>query len=83
MFAFNLMTSRENYISFLAINQKIIWKVYQALSTLRRASLVAQMVKNLPAVQETPGSISGLRKSPGEGNDYPPQYSYFPGGLDG
>ena len=53
MFAFNLMTSRENYISFLAINQKIIWKVYQALSTLLRASLVAQMVKNLPAVQET------------------------------
>ena len=47
------MTSRENYISFLAINQKIIWKVYQALSTLLRASLVAQMVKNLPAMQET------------------------------
>ena len=30
-----------------------------------------------------PGSIPGLRRSPGEGNDYPPQYSYFPGGLDG
>ena len=29
-----------------------------------------------------PGSIPGLRRSPGEGNDYPPQYSYFPGGSD-
>ena len=40
-----------------------------------RASLVAQLVKNLPAMQETPGSIPELGKSPGEGNDYPLQYS--------
>ena len=32
-----------------------------------RASLVAQLVKNLPAVQETPNSIPGLGRSPGEG----------------
>ena len=44
------------------------------------ASLVAQLVENLPAMWETwvraLGSIPGLGKSPGEGNDYPLQYSY-------
>ena len=29
------------------------------------ASLIAQLVKNLPATQETPGSIPGLGRSPG------------------
>ena len=54
-----------------------------------RASLVAQMVKNLPAMQETPaGSIPGSGRSPGEGNGNPLQYSCLenswaeePGGL--
>ena len=36
---------------------------------------VAQTVKNLPARQETRGSISGLGSSSGEGNGNPPQYS--------
>ena len=35
------------------------------------ASLVAQLVKNLPAM----GSVSGLGRSPGEGKGYPQQYS--------
>ena len=46
------------------------------------------MVMNLPAVQETPGSIPGSGKSPGEGNGNPLQYSCLenpwteePGGL--
>jgi len=40
------------------------------------ASLVAQMVKNLPAMQEIGFSpISWRRKSPGEGNSNPLQYS--------
>ena len=38
------------------------------------ASLVAQLVKNLPAMRET-GSILGLGRSPGEGKGYPLQYS--------
>ena len=38
--------------------------------------LVAQLVKNLPAMQETPGSIPGLGRSPGEGIDYPLQYPW-------
>ena len=32
------------------------------------ASLVAQMVKNLSAMQGDPGSIPGSGRSPGEGN---------------
>ena len=39
------------------------------------ASLVAQLVKNLPAMREDLGSIPGLGRSPGEGKDYPLQYS--------
>ena len=46
-------------------------------------SLVAQTVKNLPAMHETwvwslgliPGSDPWIRKSPGEGHGYPLQYS--------
>ena len=38
--------------------------------------LVDQLVKNLPAMQETPGSIPELGRSPGEGIDYPLQYSW-------
>ena len=38
------------------------------------ASLVAQLVKNVPAVWET-GIDPGLGRSPGEGKGYPLQYS--------
>ena len=37
-------------------------------------SLVAQMIKNPPAMQEMQGLISGLGRSPGEGYGYPLQY---------
>ena len=36
------------------------------------------MVKNLPASAELVGSIPGLGRSPGEGNDNPLQY-FLPG----
>ena len=39
------------------------------------ASLVAQLVKNLPSNAGNLGSISGLGRCPGEGNGYPLQYS--------
>ena len=39
-------------------------------------SLVPQLVKNPPAVQETLRSISGLERSPGKGIGYPFQYSW-------
>ena len=41
------------------------------------ASLVAQMVKNLPATGGDVASIPGLGRSPGGGNDNPLQYSYL------
>ena len=48
------------------------------------ASLIAQLVKNPPAMQKTlvqcnaedPGSIPGSGRSPGEGIGYPLQYSW-------
>ena len=41
-----------------------------------RASLVAQLVKKLPAMQETPVQFLGWKDSPGEGIGYPLQYSW-------
>ena len=46
-----------------------------AFTTSQRASLIVQLVKNLPAMQETLDSIAGLGRSPGEGKGYPLQYS--------
>ena len=46
------------------------------------ASLVAQMVKNLPAVQETRFNPWVRKISPGEGNGYPLQYSYLENSVD-
>ena len=40
------------------------------------------MVKNPPAMQMTQGSILGLERSPGEGNDNPLQYSCLENSLD-
>ena len=45
-------------------------------------SLVAQMVKNLPANTGDSGSISGSRRFPGEGNGYPLQYSCLENSMD-
>ena len=51
------------------------------------ASLVAQLVKNPPAMQETwfdpwVGKIPGLGRSPGEGKDYPLHYSGLENSMD-
>ena len=45
------------------------------------ASLVAQLVKNLPAMEDL-GSIPGLGKSPGEGKGYPLQYFGLENSMD-
>ena len=47
-----------------------------------RASLVAEMVKNPPAIQETWVLISGLGRSPGEGIDYSLQNSCLVNPMD-
>ena len=46
------------------------------------ASLVAQLVNNLPAVRENLGSISVLGRAPGEGKGYPCQYSGLENSMD-
>ena len=42
---------------------------------MRGHSLIAQLVKNLPAVQETSVWVPGSGRSPGEGIGYPLQCS--------
>ena len=42
------------------------------------ASLIDLLVNNLPAMQETPGSIPGSGRSAGEGIGYPLQYLGLP-----
>ena len=47
------------------------------------AALMAQMVKNLPAMQETrPGSNPGSGRSPGGGNGNPLRYSCLENSID-
>ena len=46
------------------------------------ASLVAQTLKNLPAVWETCLQSLGWKDSPGEGNSYPLQYSGLENSMD-
>ena len=40
------------------------------------------MVKNMPIMQETQGSIPRSGRSPGEGNGYPLQYSCLDNSMD-
>ena len=46
------------------------------------ASLVAQLVKNLPRSAGDLGLIPGLGRSPGEGKGYPLQYSGLENSMD-
>ena len=46
------------------------------------ASLVVQMVKNLPAVRETPVILPGRGRSPGAGYGNPLQYSCLENPMD-
>ena len=48
----------------------------------RSSSLVAQMIKNLPTMQETRAQSLGLGRSLGEQNGYPFQYSCLENSMD-
>ena len=52
--------------------------VYIYIYTNIWASLVAQVVKNPPTMQETPVQFLGLGRSPGEGVGYPPSILGLP-----
>ena len=47
-----------------------------------QASLMAQIVKNLPLMAGDLGLIPVLGRSPGEGNGNPPQYSCLENSMD-
>ena len=46
-------------------------------------TLVAQLVKYLPAMQEINGSVLELGRSSGEGKGYPLQYSALENSMEG
>ena len=52
------------------------------MPTVYWASLVAQLLKNLPANEGDMGSVPGLGRSPGEGNGNPVQYSCLGNPMD-
>ena len=56
----------------------LLLKKWFAMSRMRKSSgkVVAQLIKNLPAMQET------WVQSPGEGNSYPLQYSGLENSMD-
>ena len=60
------------------------WQVWFPLRSLSYAwaSLVAQLVKNLPSMQETWVQSPGLGRSPEEGNNYRLQYSSLENSMD-
>ena len=55
----------------------LLWILKHPLQ-VQRASLVAQLVKSLPALC----GRSGLGRSPGEGKGYPVQYSGLENSMD-
>ena len=63
------------------LSQYLISKPVFPEVPIKRASLVAQTVKNLPNAGVL-GSIPGSRRSPGEGNGNPLQYSYLENSMD-
>ena len=48
----------------------------------KRASLIAQLVKNPPAMQETPVQFLGWEDPPEEGKGYPLYYSSLENSMD-
>ena len=64
------------------ILQGLLLKTTLPISCSSGTSLVAQMVKNRPAMPGDPGSIPGLGRSPGEVNGNPLQYSCLGNPMD-
>ena len=61
------------FLQLQVISQAYKWDNYSHKRII--LAKVAQMVKNLPAMQETQVQSPGLGRSPREGNGYPLQYS--------
>ena len=64
------------FFSFLFLTiVPLLWQLYFYISVIM-ASLVAQLVKNPPVMQQTLSSIPVLQSFPGEGIGHPLQYSW-------
>ena len=63
------------WYSHLFKNFQVYCDTHRALDPHRAQILIAHLVKNPPAMQET-RLIPGLRRSAGEGIGYPHQYSW-------
>ena len=62
-------------------DRKATWESLDSRD-LYKASLVAQMLKNMPASAGDPASIPGSGRSPGEGNGNSLQYSCLENSMD-
>ena len=69
------LINKNNYVLLIKI-------IIYCWNFIRWVSLVAQLVKNLACNAGDLGSISGLGRSPGEGNGYPLQYSCLENSRD-
>ena len=73
-------------MSKISCGSNVFLRVYRVPLLLLKESLVAQMVKDLPAMQETGvqslGPIPGLGRSPGEGNGNLLQYSCLENSME-
>ena len=81
LLVFLLVISIPSKYSLVSLEK--LWDIWISTgnSAILPASLVAQWVKNLPAMQETPVPSPG--RSPGEGKWLPtPVFLAFPGGSD-
>ena len=56
-------------------------KIYH-VHELEELTSTSASLQNLPEMQETTGSISGLERSSGEGNGNPLQYSHLENPMD-
>ena len=62
--------------------QYIIEHNIRVIYSIGGASLIAQLVKNPPVIQETPVRFLGWEDSPGEGKGYSLQYSGLENSMD-
>ena len=68
---------RIRIVSQIRYHLQSVWYGVSVQTTIVWASLIAQSVKNRPAVQETQVRSLGPEDSPGEGNGNPLLYSYL------
>ena len=72
IFVFSLIVASRTRLKWLSSSSKN-----------EGASLLPQLIRNLPAMQETPVWFPGSGRSPGRGIGYPLVFLGFPGGSDG